>query len=93
MLVLLLDRILYDAADGRPWSFCECKDSPSDTSPCRTDHVCGQIIITGFGFTVLETQLLAMVLGAFIIITLFSSSWLAKKTQQNTIVMACFCLP
>ena len=45
------------------------------------------IIITGLGFTVLETQLLAMVLGAFIIIILFSSTWLVKKTKQNLLIM------
>jgi hypothetical protein len=45
------------------------------------------IIITGFGFTVLQTQLLAMVLGAFIIIILLSSTWLVKKTGQNLLIM------
>lgn len=45
------------------------------------------IIITGLGFTVLETQLLAMVLGAFIIIILLSSTWLVKKTKQNLLIM------
>ncbi|SMR63771.1 unnamed protein product [Zymoseptoria tritici ST99CH_1A5] len=73
--------------------WCYCLIAFCTTLPTGGLGAFANIIITGFGFTVLETQLLAMVLGAFIIITLFSSSWLAKKTQQNTIVMACFCLP
>ncbi|KAK3305253.1 general substrate transporter [Chaetomium strumarium] len=51
------------------------------------------IIIKSFGFTTLQTQLLAMVLGAYIIIVLLSSSWLVKKTQQNLLVMLGFCIP
>ncbi len=51
------------------------------------------IIIKGFGFTTLQTQLLAMVLGAYIIIVLLSSSWLVKKTGQNLLVMLAFVIP
>ncbi|KAL2128522.1 hypothetical protein VTI74DRAFT_9082 [Chaetomium olivicolor] len=51
------------------------------------------LIIRGFGFTVLQTQLLAMVLGAYIIIVLLSSSWLVKKTNQNLLVMLGFVIP
>jgi hypothetical protein len=51
------------------------------------------IIINGFKFSVLETQLLAMVLGAVIIITLISATWLVNKTQQNLIVMAIYVIP
>jgi Major Facilitator Superfamily len=51
------------------------------------------IIISGFHFTVLQTQLLAMVLGAFIIIILLSSTWLARKTSQNLIVMGFYVIP
>ena len=51
------------------------------------------IIIKGFGFTTLQTQLLAMVLGAYIIIVLLSSSWLVKKTGQNLLVMLAFVVP
>jgi hypothetical protein len=51
------------------------------------------IIISGFHFTVLQTQLLAMVLGAFIIIILLSSTWLARKTSQNLIVMGLYVIP
>ncbi|KAK6529108.1 hypothetical protein TWF694_004323 [Orbilia ellipsospora] len=51
------------------------------------------IIITGFHFTVLQTQLLAMVLGAVIIIVLLSSVWIAKKTKQTTLTMAVYIIP
>ncbi|EPS43147.1 hypothetical protein H072_2914 [Dactylellina haptotyla CBS 200.50] len=51
------------------------------------------IIITGFKFTVLQTQLLAMVLGAVIIIVLLSSTFLAKKTKQTTLIMALYIVP
>jgi MFS family permease len=51
------------------------------------------IIIKSFGFTTLQTQLLAMVLGAYIIIVLLSSAWLVKKTSQNLLVMLAFVIP
>lgn len=51
------------------------------------------IIISSFGFSVLETQLLAMVLGFYILIVLLSSAWLVKKTNQNLLVMLAYCLP
>jgi len=51
------------------------------------------IIITSLNFTVLQTQLLAMVLGAYIIIVLLSSAWFVKKTGQNTIVMGVYMIP
>lgn len=51
------------------------------------------IIIESFGFTTLQTQLLAMVLGAYIIVILLSSMWLVKKTEQNLLVMLVFLIP
>lgn len=51
------------------------------------------IIIKSFGFTTLQTQLLAMVLGFYIIIVLLGSLWLVNKTQQNLLVMLTFVLP
>ncbi|KAH9863339.1 hypothetical protein IAQ61_009616 [Plenodomus lingam] len=51
------------------------------------------IIIKGLGFTVLQTQLLAMVLGVVIIATLMGSAWLVKKTKQNLLTMAVFMIP
>jgi len=51
------------------------------------------IIIKSFGFSVLETQLLAMVLGFYIIIVLLGSAWIVKKTQQNLLTMLGFIIP
>lgn len=51
------------------------------------------IIITGFDFTTLQTQLLAMVLGFYIIIVLFSSMWLVNKFGQNLLVMGVYVIP
>lgn len=51
------------------------------------------IIIKSLGFTTLQTQLLAMVLGAYIIIVLLSSLWLVNKTHQNLLVMGLFTIP
>ncbi|KAK6529765.1 hypothetical protein TWF281_008926 [Arthrobotrys megalospora] len=51
------------------------------------------IIITGFKFTVLQTQLLAMVLGAVIIFVLLSSTYIAKKTNQTLLIMGLYVIP
>ncbi|KAF0323656.1 hypothetical protein K4K61_006288 [Colletotrichum sp. SAR11_59] len=51
------------------------------------------IIIMSFGFSTLEVQLLAMVLGFYIIFVLLGSVWLVKKTGQNLYVMLGFCVP
>jgi hypothetical protein len=51
------------------------------------------IVIAGFEFTVLQTQLLAMVLGFYIIIVLLTSAYLVRKTGQNLYVMLGFIIP
>jgi hypothetical protein len=51
------------------------------------------IIISGFNFTVLQTQLLAMVLGVFIIIILLSSTYFVKRTGQNLLIMGIYVIP
>lgn len=51
------------------------------------------IIIKSFGFTTLQTQLLAMVLGFYIIIVLLGSVWIVKRTQQNLLTMLGFIIP
>ncbi|KAH6646025.1 major facilitator superfamily transporter [Truncatella angustata] len=51
------------------------------------------IIITGFGFSILQTQLLSMVLGAYIIAILLGSVWLVKKWNQNIWTMLGFVIP
>lgn len=51
------------------------------------------IVIKSFGFTTLQTQLLAIVLGFYIVIVLLGSLWIVHKTQQNLLVMLAFVLP
>ncbi|KAK4952412.1 hypothetical protein LTR10_009218 [Elasticomyces elasticus] len=76
-----------------PQIWCYCLIQLTTTLPTSGLGAFYAIIIKAFGFTVLQTQLLAMVLGAYIIIVLFSSAWLVKRTGQNLIVMAVFVIP
>lgn len=76
-----------------PQVWCYCLIQITTTLPTSGLGAFYAIIIKDFGFTVLQTQLLAMVLGAYIIIVLFSSTWLVRKTGQNLIVMAAFVIP
>lgn len=76
-----------------PQSWCYCLIAICTTLPTSGLGAFSQIIIKGFNFTVLQTQLLAMVLGVVIILTLISSTWLANKTGQNLIVMGVYVIP
>ena len=67
-------------------TWCYCFIQICTTLPTSGLGAFYGIIIKGLGFTVLQTQLLAMVLGAFIIIILLSSTWIVKKTGQNLLV-------
>lgn len=51
------------------------------------------IIIASLGFSVLETQLLAMVLGAYLIVLLLSSAYFSKKFSQNIYFMIGYIVP
>lgn len=51
------------------------------------------IIIASFGFSVLQTQLLAMVLGAYLIFLLLTSAWLSGRYQQNILFMIIYVIP
>ena len=74
-------------------TWCYCLIAICTTLPTSGLGAFANIIITGFGFTILQTQLLAMVLGAFIVTILLSSTWLVKKTGQNLIVMGVYVIP
>jgi len=76
-----------------PQMYCYCLIAICTTLPTSGLGAFANIIITSLNFTVLQTQLLSMVLGAYIIIILLSSSYFAKKTGQNTIVMALYIIP
>lgn len=73
--------------------WCYCFIQICTTLPTGGLGAFANLIIKGFGFSTLQVQLLAMVLGAYIIIVLFSSAWLVKKTKQNVIVMAVYTIP
>ncbi|PLB46489.1 MFS general substrate transporter [Aspergillus steynii IBT 23096] len=51
------------------------------------------IVINSFDFSVLHTQLLAMVFGVYITLVLLLSAWLVRKFDQTLLVMAGFVLP
>lgn len=76
-----------------PQTWCFALIQLLTTLPTSGLGAFANIIIQSFDFTVLQTQLLAMVLGFFIIFTLLTSSWLAKRTSQNILVMFGFVLP
>ncbi|KAL3425856.1 major facilitator superfamily transporter [Phlyctema vagabunda] len=76
-----------------PQTWCYCLIAICTTLPTSGLGAFANIIIKSFHFTVLQTQLLAMVLGFYIIIVLMSSRWLVNKYHQNLIVMGVFVLP
>ena len=49
--------------------------------------VFSNLVISGFGFTVLQTQLLNMAQGALTIIIMISSAWVSQKWGQTCLTM------
>lgn len=76
-----------------PQMYCYCLIAICTTLPTSGLGAFANIIITGFHFTVLQTQLLAMVLGFYIIVVLLSSHYLVKKYNQNILIMTLFLMP
>lgn len=76
-----------------PQAYGYCLVQITTTLPTSGLGAFANIIITGFNFTELQTQLLSMVLGAYIIFVLLVSAWLVKKTGQNLLVMLGFVIP
>ncbi|KAI4813505.1 MFS transporter, partial [Aureobasidium sp. EXF-8845] len=76
-----------------PQLYCYMLIQICTTLPTSGLGAFANIIVKGFKFTTLQTQLLAMVLGAYIVIVLLSSTWLVKKTGQNLLVMGVFVIP
>ncbi|KAK2629513.1 hypothetical protein QTJ16_000333 [Diplocarpon rosae] len=76
-----------------PQTWCYCGVAVTTTLPTSGLGAFANIVITSFDFSVLQTQLLAMVLGFYIIFVLLSSSHLVKKTGQNLFVMLAFLIP
>lgn len=76
-----------------PQMYCYMMIAVCTTLPTSGLGAFANIIIKGFDFSLLQTQLLAMVLGAYIIIVLLSSAWLVKRTKQNILVMGLYVVP
>jgi hypothetical protein len=76
-----------------PQTYCYMLIQICTTLPTSGLGAFYNIIINGLKFTILQTQLLAMVLGAVIIFTLMGSAYLTKKTGQNLLTMAIFIIP
>ncbi|KAM0281484.1 hypothetical protein ACHAQH_003514 [Verticillium albo-atrum] len=77
--------------DPQVWGYCGI--AFCTTLPTSGLGAFANIIIKSFGFSLIETQLLAMVLGFYIIIVLLTSVWLAKRYSQNLWIMLVYCLP
>jgi len=86
-----IEQVKEALTDVQTW--CYCLIQFCTTLPTSGLGAFANIIIKGFGFTTLQTQLLAMVLGAFIIAVLLGSTWLVKRTGQNLLVMLGFVVP
>ncbi|KAL2848228.1 major facilitator superfamily domain-containing protein [Aspergillus pseudodeflectus] len=83
---------VWEAAKD-PQLYCYMAIQIFTTLPTSGLGAFANIIITGFDFDTLQTQLLAMVLGFYIIIVLLTSAFLVKKTGQNLYVMLGFIIP
>lgn len=77
-----------------PQTWCYAGIQFCTTFPTSGLGAFANIIIKGnFGFNTLQTQLLAMVLGFYIIFVLLGSVWLVKKWNQNIWTMLGFVIP
>jgi sugar phosphate permease len=85
------EQVIEALLDPQMW--CYCLIAICTTLPTSGLGAFANIIISGFHFSVLQTQLLAMVLGAYIIIVLLSSMWLVGKTKQNLLIMGIYVIP
>ncbi|PGH13550.1 hypothetical protein AJ79_03543 [Helicocarpus griseus UAMH5409] len=85
------EQMIEGFLDPQTWGYCMIQICT--TLPTSGLGAFANIIIVSFNFTKLETQLLAMVLGFYIIIVLLSSAFLVRKTGQNLIIMGAFVIP
>ncbi|KAI1334665.1 MFS general substrate transporter [Xylariaceae sp. FL0016] len=84
---------VFDALTD-PQTWCYAAIQFTTTLPTSGLGAFANIIISnGLGFGTLQTQLLAMVLGFYIIIVLLTSVWLVKKFNQNILTMLGFIIP
>ncbi|RFU80564.1 allantoate permease [Trichoderma arundinaceum] len=85
------DQFFEGLKDPQIWGYCLIQ--LCTTLPTSGLGAFQGIIIQSMGFTILQTQLLAMVLGFYIIVVLLGSTWLVKFTNQNLYVMGAFVIP
>ncbi|KAI0015089.1 MFS general substrate transporter [Xylariomycetidae sp. FL0641] len=84
---------VYDALKD-PQTWCYAAIQFTTTLPTSGLGAFANIIIAdNLGFSNLQTQLLAMVLGFYIIIVLLLSVWIIKRTNQNILTMLGFIVP
>ncbi|KAI0143477.1 major facilitator superfamily domain-containing protein [Xylariaceae sp. FL1272] len=84
---------VYDALTD-PQTWCYAIIQLTTTLPTSGLGSFANLIISkNLGFSILQTQLLAIVLGAYIIIVLLGSVWIVKKTSQNVLVALGFVVP
>ncbi len=77
-----------------PQTWCYAGIQFTTTLPTSGLGSFANIIINGsLGFTILQTQLLSIVLGAYVMIVLLGSVWLVKKFNQNILIMLGFLVP
>ncbi|KAK6952544.1 hypothetical protein Daesc_007085 [Daldinia eschscholtzii] len=77
-----------------PQTWCYAGIQFTTTLPTSGLGAFANLIISGsLGFSNLQTQLLAMVLGFYIIMVLLGSVWLVKKFNQNVLTMLGFVIP
>ena len=76
-----------------PQMWCYCLIAICVTVPTSGLGAFAGLVISGFHFSVLQTQLLSMALGGYSIIILLSSLLLAKKTGQNLLTMGIYVIP
>ncbi|PWY75379.1 MFS general substrate transporter [Aspergillus heteromorphus CBS 117.55] len=76
-----------------PQVYCYCAIQVFTALPTSGLGAYANIIISGFDFTELQTQLLAMVLGVYIVFVLLVSAALVRRFGQNLLVMLGFIVP
>jgi hypothetical protein len=85
------EQFIEALTDPQTWGYCVIVFTT--TLPTSGLGAFANIIITSFNFSVLQTQLLAMVLGVVIIFILLSSTWLVSKTDQTLYIMGLYIIP
>jgi len=76
-----------------PQMYCHMLIAICTTLPTSGLGAFFNIVVKGLHFTTLQTQLLAMVLGSYLILVLLSSMWLANRYKQNLLIMIIYVIP